>query len=435
MIKKVIKLGATFLLSLTFLAPLNVRANEVVVNTSQEECPTGMSCKYQWDNKLGVYMLANVEEMVDNISLLEDSATNTSVSSIEVELYQDTYDIYKIFTYPNTSTFAASNINKINFYWSTSYSTKQYINVKFKFSLNHTTQALYDINYISVSGQHIDSYVIQNGQLIIDHTVNPNYSTGTMYVAINFNQPYNFNDTISLNVSVDEDPNGALNANMQAMNSAISTLVSKINELIPLVTNIDSHVSSIDNLLATTISPKLEQIRSILANDISIKLTNVNAHLSNIDTHIKALTTTVETKFNDLTTNLTTHFTNLGNWIQNQTTSINSKLDEVINAINGNGENTDRYEETVNLYSDNLSNLNGEIQDIEINLINNNVNSVGSINLDNSLLNVNDYKLTGQFVSNQMTRLYESNNVVKMMITYGLVIGIAFTVIGISLKR
>lgn len=110
------------------------------------------------------------------------------------------------------------------------------------------------------------------------------------------------------------------------------------------------------------------------------------------------------------------------------------KLNELINAVLQNDKNDEVKEEIENSNND-LENVSNEYNEIESNLIDSFKENIQNINLQNNLFNGNDFIKTSNFIATQMTNIYDSNDTIKNLITYSLIIGLALTVIGIGLRR
>ena len=135
-----------------------------------------------------------------------------------------------------------------------------------------------------------------------------------------------------------------------------------------------------------------------------------------------------------LENHITQSFNSLNSWISNQTTTISNKLNEVINAIRGDNKVVESKPNLENSTND-LDNTINEYDDIESGLVDDFNTNIGAIKPNNDLITNNDFIKTSTFVATQMTRIYESNSIIQMTITFGLIIGLAFTIIGISVKR
>lgn len=69
---------------------------------------------------------------------------------------------------------------------------------------------------------------------------------------------------------------------------------------------------------------------------------------------------------------------------------------------------------------------NGQVEDFNTN--------IGNLNTDLGILNLSDFTTTAMWLSNQMTRIVTSNNVIQYMITFSLIIGFALVLIGRGLR-
>lgn len=114
--------------------------------------------------------------------------------------------------------------------------------------------------------------------------------------------------------------------------------------------------------------------------------------------------------------------------------NITSNFDRLISAIRGDDKEVSSKEDLDNTTNDLNSTVN-EYDDIESGLVDDFNTNLGAIRPNNDLITNNDFIKTSTFVATQMTRIYESNDIIRMTITFGLIIGLAFTIIGISVRR
>lgn len=114
--------------------------------------------------------------------------------------------------------------------------------------------------------------------------------------------------------------------------------------------------------------------------------------------------------------------------------SVSGFFQNVVDSINGGNSQVESNDDLENSTND-LENKLDKYDDLESGFVEDFDNNIGAITPNNDLLTNNDFVNTSTFVATQMTRIYESNDIVRMTITFGLIIGLAFTVIGISVRR
>lgn len=214
---------------------------------------------------------------------------------------------------------------------------------------------------------------------------------------------------------------------IETISGDLATIKTKINSIYTKVATIDTNVLNIYNQMVT-VNDWLESIRDGISlsngylieirNILSEKLEYIGERLRIANTHLVDIKNVVIDTYNYLIDELDLH---LGRIID--------RLDSLIDTGHDvNNEDTDTLQ-------DKLQNNVSDYDDIESGLVDDFETNLGDINLDNDLFAQSDFVKTGVFISTQMTRIYESNDIVRMMLTFGMIIGLAFTIIGISVKR
>lgn len=279
------------------------------------------------------------------------------------------------------------------------------------FSLNHTFASL-TANYIEI-GNALASYrgmfdFSNSGsnwlsEPLISKTENTKYINVRFMAKVTVAQQVTFNIT-SLNVT--------------KSSSAVDIELGLISDMLEII-----------SLNLNEIGINVIDIRSYC---ISI-LSSINDNFSILHDKIESLKSSMISKFDSVVSTINSNFTSLNSWIQNQTTSITSKLNDLLVYFKGNEQSNSSVDKN-NQSSNNAGNTFDEYNDLESGYMNDMTSNLGSIDTSNNLFGLTDFMATGTFVSTQLENIYNSNPIVQNVIMYGLILGLAFTVIGISTK-
>lgn len=375
---KLIKIGATFLLSLCCLTPFTIKANEDVftIEINGEE-----------------YELPYVDENTPMLMLDEFNTFSYYASAYEKS---DGSIVWSDFV---TKTITVNPITqtRLLIYLPSAISEGTYdITLKFR---HHTTNKLLMSTlrlYEDENGQDADVY-------INDTVSRPN--TGETI--------FTFSD-VSLNTD---------------------KVFIRVDNVVDIAQSSDGNYYLTQQLYSMGFNDTgMSQLMSGIISWLEIINTRLMGINTNISTTVSSVRIAIEDGFSNLSTWISDQTYSLGGQISFMRQSLELKLDSVINAIRGDNQKIDsstNVQNTTNQFQDTSNQYN----DIESGLVEDFQNNLGNIQLDNDLYQNNDFLNTGTFISTQMTRIYNSNDVVRMMITYGMIVGLAFTIIGISVKR
>lgn len=125
---------------------------------------------------------------------------------------------------------------------------------------------------------------------------------------------------------------------------------------------------------------------------------------------------------------------NIVNSVASMSSAVTGKLNDLLNYFMGD-DKTDETVDSNNSSNNELNSTVNQYDQIESGMVDDFNANLGNIDTTNNLFGLGDFIATGTFVSTQMTNLYQSHQIVQYMITFGLILGIALTVIGISTKR
>lgn len=160
----------------------------------------------------------------------------------------------------------------------------------------------------------------------------------------------------------------------------------------------------------------------------------IKAEFNGTNNILSSMSSTLDNSIIAVKNAVTSIGSNIVSSITSMSSAVTSKLDDLLNYFKGD-ENTDN---TVNDNTSSNNQLNDTVNQydqIESGMIDDFNTNIGNIDTTNNLFALGDFIATGTFVSTQMTNIYNSNQIVQYMITFGLILGIALTVIGISTKR
>ena len=387
--KKLIKIGVTFLLSICCLTPLSISAYSDDDVTYSESYWNGQEVPMTFGD-IGFY---------------------SNVNGYQVNAYyrDNPNSAFKLFEKDNLSFQSRVGV---------------YYDIRYEIILPETIKqgTYFNINIpihfggVSTTGYPTFNYVRGNAIQNFENT--PHYETRMNPFSVEFytNEP----------IKAENEFN--------KIYITIQGVCAQGSELWAYVNSITINESSDSQALINAILPILQAI--------DVRLMAIN---SNISVLISGLKDSVENGFHQMNSaitnqtlamqnHITQSFNSLNTWITNQTTSINNKLQDVINNIQGNNtqiESKPNLENSTNDLDDKIN----EYDDIEGGLVDDFNTNIGAIRPNNDLITNNDFIKTSTFVATQMTRIYESNSIIQMTITFGLIIGLAFTIIGISVKR
>ena len=381
--KKLIKIGVTFLLSICCLTPLNVKAND--------------------------------DEYIKTITV-----------------FSEEYPLYM--TNPDIQTFA---ISTDNYTYNPYYYTNKY--TYFESSFNCTPSTLYPMLYQIWLKESIG----KGTTIDLDLQFSTNMDASNVF-SIEI-QCKDFSDVTFQKVYGTFKQNGASNFVISFDNIQLTDNLKRIDLYFGLYSS--SGVTSstmVLNSIQLNKASETMQVGQILSW-LEILNTRLEIINTNISTTVSSVRVAIEEGFNQIGSAITNHtlaiqnhitqsFNSLNTWINNQTTTISNKLNEVINAIRGDNKIVESKPNLENSTND-LDNTINEYDDIESGLVEDFNTNIGAIKPNNNLITNNDFIKTSTFVATQMTRIYESNSIIQMTITFGLIIGLAFTIIGISVKR
>lgn len=196
-----------------------------------------------------------------------------------------------------------------------------------------------------------------------------------------------------------------------------------INAIMPILQAIDTRLMAINSNISTTVSSvriAIEELHSLVATTVNNNIINIRTSIENLN---KQLTATI----NVLSSNIDT-------WIKTQTTSLSNKLDDVKNAILGNGNTINNKEELDNTV-DGFNEGKDMLDELEFG-ITDSLSYVTEISPPTNGLSHNfNFVKTAQFISNELSYIYNSHNDYMAFINILMIIGIAFLILGISVKR
>lgn len=194
----------------------------------------------------------------------------------------------------------------------------------------------------------------------------------------------------------------------------------------------DSNMNKKMNELITAINNSND-----LDDDILKEIKNINGDIDTVNSNLESIIERLRIANN--------HFIDIKGWLSdiwdsimevnfNITEYIGTRLDAIKNMIIGDVEDDGHIVES-ETQKDQLNNKIDDVDDIESGIVDDLKINLQNITVDSELLTQSDFVKTGVFLSTQMTNVYNANPIVRMMLTFGMIIGLAFTIIGISLKR
>lgn len=228
------------------------------------------------------------------------------------------------------------------------------------------------------------------------------------------------------------------------MNQNDSNLLSFLDTL--FYTNLNgqkySRIESIDdslNLIWASLTASIEPAVNNINNNVSLLNSSVINGFSNLQTNMINGMNTINS---DIQNQMIAQTTNLLNSVAVQTNTLDTSIKHMENAV------VNKLDETLKLQDDtpvkennnlntDLGDVVGEYDEIEKDLVTDFNESLDSIDTENasSIYNQNDFIKSAQFVSTNMQNIYDSNDFVGSMIDFTLLLGLIFTVIGISVAR
>lgn len=147
------------------------------------------------------------------------------------------------------------------------------------------------------------------------------------------------------------------------------------------------------------------------------------------DLTISSYLTNVYIEYPDLgATQINDTLNSVNNSIKEMDTNINNKLDSIFNSDSPTSNNA-------NSANSDLSSTITDYDNIESSLVDDMNTNLDSLDTNLYLLQNNEFITTAQFISNNLDRIYNSNNFIRYLVDFGLILGLILTLIGISIKR
>lgn len=424
--KKVLYSLFACILSLSFLTPFNIYANELYPHEDYENVFYDDDENYfdEYGNKLeGPWELMYMDYIPGDLAIVPDEpgTGGVSASTQYYELWNANMVPVATMTFTGNAKLIDSNgyyYQYLYMYCDTGYSTGDKVSYDYTFEFYAGTNPLDFVSSVSVCGNSA-TYSISGTTLNVTGVTNTIDDDGQFYVIITFSKKLNGTFMVGPNSKATFSDYKEVDENEEQQ-------MAQLGEILGILQNIDANIEY----------GVLDIIANINGNLMSLS-SNINSHFNSLNGWLINQTNEIKTAIQTQTINLmntllniqdeiTLQFGNLDNWIKTQTQGITNKLEDLLGSKNDYDDNKEDLSDSNNELSNNVNDYN----DLENSLHQGMNDSLNQIDLNVNLINGSDFITTATFISTNMNRIVNSNPYFNAFVITGLVLGIALVMIG-----